>query len=136
MKNNLILVGVIAFILGLAIGYNLFLGQDNNSCMKNSGCEMMMHRMPNGKTMSNEDMMSMDGMMDHMTASLEGKTGDEFDRTFIREMIVHHEGAVKMAEMVLKNSKRTDLIKLANDIISAQTKEINMMKVWQETWFR
>ena len=31
-------------------------------------------------------------------ASLKGKTGDAFDAAFIREMIVHHQGAIKMAE--------------------------------------
>lgn len=68
--------------------------------------------------------------------SLEGKTGDAFDQAFLKEMIVHHEGAVVMAQQVLATSKRPELIKLANDIISAQTKEIAQMKEWQKAWFR
>lgn len=73
--------------------------------------------------------------MTGMMAGLNGKTGDDFDKAFLREMIVHHEGAVVMAQAVLKNSKRPELIKLANDIIAAQTGEIIMMKNWQQVWF-
>lgn len=74
--------------------------------------------------------------MHDMMSGLDGKTGDDFDNAFISEMIVHHEGAVDMAEAVLENSKRPELIKLANEIISAQTKEINMMKNWRDEWFK
>jgi uncharacterized protein (DUF305 family) len=78
----------------------------------------------------------MDGMMMDMMSGLSGKTGDSFDQAFLSEMIVHHQGAVEMAQSVLKNSKRPELIKLANDIISAQNKEIDMMKGWQGVWFK
>jgi uncharacterized protein (DUF305 family) len=80
--------------------------------------------------------MDMKSMMQDMNAGLVGKTGDEFDKAFLSEMIVHHQGAVEMAQVVLKNSKRPELIKLANDIIAAQTKEIDMMKGWQTQWFK
>lgn len=79
--------------------------------------------------------MDMNSMMNGMMAGLNGKTGDEFDKAFLAEMVVHHQGAVVMAQAVLKNSKRPELIKLANDIISAQTGEITMMKGWQKDWF-
>ena len=50
-------------------------------------------------------------------------------------MIVHHEGAVDMAEMLLQKTKRPELVKLGNDIINAQTSEIEMMKEWRQVWF-
>jgi uncharacterized protein (DUF305 family) len=78
----------------------------------------------------------MSDMMNSMTMGLKNKTGDDFDQAFLSEMIIHHEGAVEMAKQVLKNSKRPELIKLANDIISAQTKEIEIMKGWQTSWFK
>jgi uncharacterized protein (DUF305 family) len=90
--------------------------------------------MPDGSMMS-DDGGDMGDMMHDMMSGLEGKTGDEFDKAFLSEMIVHHEGAVDMANAVLANSKRPELLKLAKDIISAQTKEINMMKAWQKAWF-
>ena len=74
-------------------------------------------------------------MMTDMTTSLQGKTGDAFDQVFLTEMIAHHEGAVEMAKMVLEQSNRPELQQLANEIITAQEKEITQMKNWQETWF-
>jgi uncharacterized protein (DUF305 family) len=92
------------------------------------------HRMPDGMMMSNSGDMS--SMMHDMNAALVGKTGDAFDKEFLIQMVVHHEGAVDMAKKVLEVSKRPELIKLANDIISAQTKEIQMMNTWKTTWFK
>lgn len=79
--------------------------------------------------------MSMNHAMDAMTGSLEGKTGDELDRAFLDEMIVHHEGAIEMAELV-KNSEHKELRNLSAAIIKAQTKEIDQMKKWKTSWFK
>lgn len=73
--------------------------------------------------------------MDQMAASLEGKTGDEFDQAFLKEMIVHHEGAVAMARQVLSVSERQELRSLAEAIITAQEGEIAQMQAWQTAWF-
>lgn len=73
--------------------------------------------------------------MDGMTAGLKNKDGADFEQAFIDGMIVHHEGAVAMAQMVLKKSQRPELVKLANDIIAAQTTEINLMRTWKVEWF-
>ena len=56
-------------------------------------------------------------MMDGMNAKLEGKTGTELDEAFLETMIIHHMGAVQMAQKVITTSKRPELIKLANDIV-------------------
>jgi len=73
--------------------------------------------------------------MGAMMASLEGKTGDEFDKVFLSEMIMHHEGAVDMAEAALQNAKHQEIKDMANAIISAQTTEINQMRNWQSVWY-
>ncbi len=78
---------------------------------------------------------NMHGAMHNMMTGLSGKTGDDFDRAFLSEMIVHHEGAVDMAEAALKNAKHQEIKQMANEIISAQTKEINQMKDWQKNWY-
>ncbi len=90
-----------------------------------------MHKMEDGHMMMNH---SMSGMMEDMNASLRGKTGVEFDKAFIDEMIVHHEGAVDMAELVLTSTTRPELLKMAQEIIDVQTKEINQMKEWKAEW--
>jgi uncharacterized protein (DUF305 family) len=120
-KNKNAIQSALFIIVGVFVGWLIWGGV---------GVEQGMHKMPNGDTMSD-----MGHMMDEMNAGLVGKTGDDFDKAFIDEMIVHHQGAIDMAEMVLAVSKRPELIKLANDIITAQTAEIEMMSMWRTEWF-
>lgn len=56
-------------------------------------------------------------------------TGDP-DKDFAREMIVHHEIAVTMAKDVLAKGKDPEIRKLAEDVIAAQTKEIEFLRAW------
>ncbi len=139
-----VLYGIIGLLLGLIIGClvgycmsNSRYGYFNNGMRGDMKGKMMsIHKMSNGTIMEDMDSMSMENMMAEMNKALEGKTGDAFDQAFLSEMIVHHKGAVSMAEMVLKNSKRPELIKLANEIISAQNKEIASMTEWQKAWVK
>lgn len=78
---------------------------------------------------------SMDSVMDTMTSSLSDKTGDDFDKEFLLQMMLHHQGAVEMAKKVLAQSKREDLKAFAQEIIDSQSKEIDLMKSWQSNWF-
>lgn len=57
-------------------------------------------------------------------------TGDA-DMDFVRGMILHHEGAVDMAQIVLEKGSDPYIRKLAKEIIAAQKKEISGMKAWQ-----
>jgi len=82
------------------------------------------------------DNSNMHNMMDDMMSGISGKTGDSFDNAFIDEMIVHHQGAIEMAEEALKVSKRPEILKLASDIISAQESEITQMASWKADWFK
>ena len=80
--------------------------------------------------MMGDDEMSMSGMVN----ALEGKTGDGFDKAFIEQMIPHHQGAIEIAKLAQQYAKHDEIKNLADDIIAAQTKEINMMKQWQSSW--
>ncbi|MDQ3244829.1 MAG: DUF305 domain-containing protein [bacterium] len=131
MKNKNILYAVGGLVIGLVLSGSFCFLNHHRGFDDDYG---MMHKMSNGSIMTNNSM-DMNAMMESMNKVLDGKTGDDFDKAFISEMIIHHEGAVKMAEKVLQTSKRPELLKLANDIIIAQSKEIGMMKDWQKAWF-
>lgn len=125
---------IVALVIGLALGYALSAVRPEakqSAVTSNS----MMHQMPDGSMMSNGNN-SMQSMMTDMMAGLQGKTGDEFDKEFLSEMIVHHQGAVEMAQSALKNAKHQEIKDLADGIISAQNKEIEMMKGWQMSWYK
>ena len=92
------------------------------------------HVMPDG-TIMNNDGSSMESMMHDMNAALVGKEGDVFDQTFLSEMIVHHQGAIDMANLALVHAKHQEIKDLARAIIKAQTTEITQMKEWQQKWF-
>lgn len=58
----------------------------------------------------------------------------DFDKEFLREMIPHHQSAVMMASMLERGTNRPEMEKLADDIIAAQTSEIDQMRNWLKTW--
>ena len=79
---------------------------------------------------------AMSNMMMGSSMNMEAlETANPFDKAFIEEMIMHHEMAVMMAQMLLAGTERAEMKKLANDIIEAQTNEINQMKGWLEAWY-
>jgi uncharacterized protein (DUF305 family) len=130
MQNKNIVIGILALIIALGAGYAI--GASINRYDNDDYGRGGMHMMPNGQMMGDN---SMQGMMMDMNAALVGKTGDSFDRAFLAEMIVHHQGAVEMAELALKNAKHQEIKDLATAIIAAQNKEIADMKAWEKTWY-
>jgi uncharacterized protein (DUF305 family) len=131
-KNTVIIIAIIALIVGLGIGHV----HGASISKKTNGNMSGMHQMPDGSMMGNDgSSMRMADMMTSMNAELKGKTGDEFDVAFLSEMIMHHEGAVGMAQAALINAKHQEIKDLANAIISAQNSEINQMKGWLKAWY-
>ena len=94
-----------------------------------------------GHDMSNmpgHNMSNMPGHnMSNMTpmASAPGAASQPYDLQFIDGMIHHHEGAIKMSNMVLSKTERPQLKEFAQRIVEDQTKEIGQMKGWREQWF-
>ncbi|TCJ15294.1 DUF305 domain-containing protein [Rubrobacter taiwanensis] len=61
---------------------------------------------------------------------------EPFDLAFIEHMIPHHQSAIDMAEIALKNSENEEIRTLARNIIEEQQAEIEQMQQWREEWYR
>lgn len=95
---------------------------DNRPVMYHAGANPMM---PMTEAMQNAMRMDQDL----------GTADAEFDLRFINAMIPHHQGAVDMAQQVLKNGDRPELKQLAQGIINAQNQEIEQMQQWRKDWY-
>ena len=129
MKKDTILYGVIGLFSGAIIaGFMSAYAVNNNyvGMMRVMG----IHTNTNSQGMMDNSDMS----MGDMTTLLKNKTGDNFDKAFIAEMIIHHQGAIDMAKLAQANAKHDEVKSLAKDILSAQSKEIDMMQTWQTEW--
>ena len=69
--------------------------------------------------------------MDHDELMKTLETADPFDRAFVDEMVPHHEGAVEMAQALLKRTDDPELEKLAQAIVDAQKREIEEMNAFR-----
>jgi uncharacterized protein (DUF305 family) len=76
----------------------------------------------------------MQGEMDSMMGQLNGKTGDEFDKAFLAQMMMHHQSAINMSKPAATNAGQEEVKTLASNIIAAQTKEVSEMMSWQTQW--
>ncbi len=58
-------------------------------------------------------------------------SGETVDQAYIAKMIAHHEGAVAMAQVALRESQDPEIRRMALAVIDAQTREIAEMKAWK-----
>lgn len=98
-----------------------------------TGMGMMGNHRPGSATGS---MMGMDhhGMMS-MATDLEAlKQASDFDQEFVRQMIPHHQMAVRMAQMASGRATHSEIRMLTQSIIQSQSAEILQMQGWQQAW--
>jgi uncharacterized protein (DUF305 family) len=74
------------------------------------------------------------GMMGDNTDNSRLEEASDFDTAFVEEMIPHHQMAVMMATMLKNGTQRPEMKQLADNISTAQTKEINQMRDWLQEW--
>lgn len=93
---------------------------------------------PNGvSSLVGGGMMSGSGM--HMGGQEDMRTlenASDFDKAFIEAMIPHHQLAVMMAQMLKAGTNRLETLSLADNIIESQSKEIQEMQSWYESWYQ
>jgi uncharacterized protein (DUF305 family) len=81
-----------------------------------------------GTSSSHMHDMEMGGMLTEAElAELASLKDAAFDQMFLTAMIAHHEGALDMVSMI-KDSKKAEVKKLYNNIVTSQSAEIEEMK--------
>ena len=99
----------------------------NQQIEKNQSEKGLMYGNNKSDTTANHQMM--------MTNNPYTMTKITSEKQFLKEMMLHHESAIIMAQQALLiKGIRPEVKALANNIISAQTTEIRMMKDWIAAW--
>lgn len=87
-----------------------------------------------GEMMIDHSSMGMENTNAGMMNELKGKTGEAFDKAFLKQMVMHHQSAINMAATGKTNAQHQEVKDLTVAIVTAQTKEIQQMKQWQKDW--
>jgi uncharacterized protein (DUF305 family) len=74
----------------------------------------------------------MKGMMQTHDPMMQGMMAEDPDLAFACAMIPHHEAAISMAEVELKNGDAGPMKEMAQKIIDAQKQEIAELRQWIE----
>jgi uncharacterized protein (DUF305 family) len=64
-----------------------------------------------------------------------GAADRTFDLRYLNAMIAHHRGAMLLAEQLKKNTKRPELLSLADVILKDEPKAIAELYEWKNTWY-
>jgi uncharacterized protein (DUF305 family) len=82
-------------------------------------------------TMAGPDWSQLAGSMDRMDAAMASvaPSGDS-DVDFVRMMLPHHQAAIDMAKAQLLYGKDPQMRRLAQEIITDQQSEIELMQLW------
>jgi uncharacterized protein (DUF305 family) len=67
--------------------------------------------------------------MTKMMAAMEVKPSGDVDKDFVAMMTPHHQGAVDMAQAVLRYGRNEQIRRLAQEIIVTQQQEIAVMRI-------
>jgi uncharacterized protein (DUF305 family) len=140
MNTQLLTVAGAMLLIGGLLGYNIardtgFVRESDEGRTRTESVQQIpwgMHMMDDGTMMGNETnqgmgMMGGSGMMGMTVRS---------EEEFLREMIPHHEEAVRTATEVLeRGSDNVAVQALAQNIITAQTSEIKQMRSWYKSWY-
>ena len=76
------------------------------------------------------------GMMGGAFGDLESlKDAEQFDKTFIEQMVPHHQMGIMMARMAGNATSRPEIEGLTDSIIASQGDEVALMQDWYQEWY-
>ena len=58
-----------------------------------------------------------------------------FETTFLKTMIDHHHGAIKMSELCQGRTVHPELQEMCDSVITTQSEEIQRMQGWLQSWY-
>jgi uncharacterized protein (DUF305 family) len=67
--------------------------------------------------------------------ALDTLNGEEFEKAFLQQMIMHHAMAVMMARPIPEKAVHDELKATGQSIITSQTAEIEQMRGWLKDWY-
>lgn len=152
-KQKLISLVIILFILGVGIISVVVYQQKNPKAAKNNidnsqtqsldTKNLVKNDCPTGqKLVSGMCMLDEESSINNFKAMENGSTTDHKmadlvfdDKSFIENMIPHHEEAVDTSNTILLQSGDDELQAFAKNLIEVQSKEITDMKTWYKAWF-
>jgi uncharacterized protein (DUF305 family) len=120
----------LAFVLAALVGGSLGPSFWPHAFWSGQSSPMMGQGMMNGGMMNGG---MMNGAM--MGAGAISDSNAPFDQRFLNQMIMHHQGAVMSAQMMIADSARPELRDLAQRIITGQQREIDQMRQWHQDWY-
>lgn len=124
MKNSIFLFSLLTTLLLAACQPSMSTNENPNDEEDSRMMDDQMMEDMGG--MGNMDEFMMDGNMGMMIHD---------DEDFLALMIPHHQEAIDTAQVILEKSENEDLKALAQDIVDAQTAEIEQMETWGKDWF-
>ena len=122
---NIKIIG--AVVVSVALGFGLCTAISASSEPKS---DSISH-----ETTTMNEKVSMEEQVKQLSGELDDKTRNALDRAFVENMIVHHEGAIEMAEKVVDQTKRPEVKALAEEIIATQGAEVETMNGWLKQWY-
>lgn len=116
-----VLVAAIALAVGLGIGAVAWMGGDHGDSAM-GGMDM------GSSTSTTTQMTGHSNSMGTMGMLLD-------EKSFIEQMVPHHQSAVEMAQLAVTKAQRPEVRNLARDVIASQDAEIAKMQAWYRKWY-